>query len=836
MKKILLYTMFILWSVSVNAQSVTHESFHAKGDCEMCKERIEEVAKKLGAKNVQYNLSKQLLSFNIDTKKTSKATIEKAVADAGHDTEHFSAPEEVYSQLPDCCHYARGNTFSKAPNLLRGLLLEENNNGKMTPIANVTIRDIENNYSIQTNEKGGFEIPYEKPTYFSISHVNFNKDSIQINSAEFLTILLQHKANNKLEVITVTGTRNRYLSSTSISSQLNLGVKELTKAACCNLSESFETTPSVDVSYADAVTGIKQIQLLGLSGGYTQTITENTPEFRGISSNMGFSFIPGPWIENIQVTKGIGSVVNGYESIAGQINVELKKPNQKSPLFVNGYLNQMGRLEANLVSATQINDKWSTATLIHGNGVFRKNDMNDDGFLDIPKGQQLNIANRWEYVNGNGLNIHWILKGVTDRRIGGSTDFTKADKLTTKNYGVLLNNDAFNGTAKIGYIFPQQKHKSIGLILSGNYSHINNIFGLTNYKAKQYGFYGNLIYQSNIGNDNHKFKTGVSFINDNTQENVFAKNYNRNEIVPGGFFEYTFTASPQLSFIAGLREDFHNEYGWITTPRLHVKFDATDNTIFRLAMGTGFRLANIFADNTNAFISSRKFIIDNPGTNNDYGLAPEKALNYGLSFMQKFKTHNKESHFTFDAYRTTFKQQTVVDFDQNAQEIHFYDLKGKSFSNTIMTEVNLYVLKNLAARMAYRYLDVQTDYKKGRLQKALQSQHRAFVNLAYELNNGWSLDYTTQWMSKKRIPSTKSNPSNLQFADYSPSYFQISAQVTKKLNNGLELYLGGENLTNYRQKQLFIDEKNPFGTHFDGSLVWGPALGAMAYLGFRYNF
>ncbi|TXH22209.1 MAG: TonB-dependent receptor [Chitinophagaceae bacterium] len=832
--KNILFVVLILISINIHAQTLTPITFHAKGDCEMCKERIEEAAKKAGAKNVHYDLSKQLVSAKIDAQKTTLDAVEKSVADAGHDTEKFKAPDEVYSKLPDCCHYIRDNKFSKAPNLLRGLILEENINGKMTPIPNVTIKDVANNFSIQTNEKGGFEIPYEKPTFFSLSHISFNKDSVPVNSTEFLTILLQHKANNKLEVVTVTGTRNRYLSSTSINNQLNLGVKELTKAACCNLSESFETSPSVDVSYSDAVTGIKQIQLLGLSGSYTQTITENTPEFRGISSNMGFSFIPGPWIENIQVTKGIGSVINGYESIAGQINVELKKPNQKSPLFVNGYINQMGRLEGNIVSSTKINDKWSTATLLHGNGVLLKNDMNNDGFLDIPKGHQLNIANRWEYVNGKGLNIHWILKAVSDRRIGGESDFTKADKLTTKSYGVLLDNDAFNGTAKIGYIFPEKKHQSIGLILSGNYSKINNIFGLTNYKAKQSGFYGNLIYQSIIGNDNHKFKTGISFVHDNTSENVFAKQYNRNENVPGGFFEYTFTATPQLSFVAGIREDYHNDYGWITTPRLHVKFDATDNTIFRLAAGTGFRVANIFADNTNAFISARKFIID-PSGKTDYGLAPEKAINYGISFMQKFKTHNKESHFTIDAYRTTFKQQTVVDYDQNPQEIHFYDLDGQSFSNTIMTELNLNVLKNLAARMAYRYLDVQTDYKKGRMQKPLQSQHRAFINLAYELNNGWSIDYTTQWLSKKRIPFTGSNPQNLQMNAYSPSYFQMSAQVTKKLNNGLELYLGGENLTNYRQKHLFIDEKNPFGQHFDGSLVWGPALGAMAYFGFRYN-
>lgn len=802
----------------------------------MCKERIEEAAKKAGATNVKYDLATQTLSFSLENTKTSVEVIEKSVANIGHDTEHFSAPDNTYSELPDCCHYTRGNQFNSSSNILRGIILEENTKGKMIPIAHVTVLDLVNQFSVQTNAKGAFEIPFQSPTYFTLHHVNFKKDSIEVGENEFLTITLHHKNKNSLDEVTVTVKRSRYVSSTIITNQINLGTKELTKAACCNLSESFETSPTVDVSYSDAVTGIKQIQLLGLSGSYTQTITENTPEFRGVASNMGFSFIPGPWIENIQVTKGIGSVVNGYESIAGQINVELKKPNQKTPYFINGYINQMGRMEGNFVSSNKLNDKWSTATLVHANGVAFKTDMNNDGYLDIPKGHQINIANRWDYLNNKGLSVHWIVKGVSDRRIGGNKNFTTSDKLTTNNYGVILENDALIATAKIGYIFPKYKHRSIGLILSGSYSNINNIYGLTNYKAKQSGFYSNLIYQSIINNTNHKFKTGISLVADDVKEHVFAKHFNRKEFVPGAFFEYTYTVTPDFSLIAGIREDYHNNFGWITTPRLHLKYDITKNSILRFAVGTGFRLANIFIENSNAFISSRNFYIDNPTNNYEYGLEPEKAVNFGLSFMQKFRTHNKESFITVDAYRTSFSQQTVVDYDQNPQEIHFYNLNGKSFSNTLMAEVNLYILQNLATRFAYRFLDVQTDYKQARLQKPLQSQHRAFINLEYELRKGWVIDFTTQWLSEKRIPSTKSNPVNKQFAAYSPSYFQMAAQITKKFNNGFELYVGGENLTNFQQHHLFIDGKNPFGNYFDGSLVWGPAIGAMIYTGFRYSF
>ena len=836
MKKFLLYTIGILLSINTMAQSLHEYSFRVKGSCEMCKERIENAAQKAGAKNVKYDLATQLLSFKIDTKTLTKADIEKAVATAGHDTEGVSATDKAYNELPECCHYKRGSDFNTTPNLIRGIILEENDNGKMIPIANVSIHDTKYEYTVQSDAKGAFEIPYQAPSYLAINHVNFKKDSIDINGPEFLTITLRHHKKNSLDEVVITVRRSKYLSSNIITSQINIGQKELSKAACCNLSESFETSPTVDVNYTDAVTGVKQIQLLGLAGSYTQLITENTPEFRGIAGNMGFAFTPGPWIDNIQVTKGIGSVANGYESIAGQINVELKKPNQKKPFFINGYFNQMGRIEANLVTSHQLNDKWSTATLAHANAVLFKTDMNNDGFLDIPKGHQINVANRWEYANKKGLTMHWIIKAVSDRRIGGNTNFTKNDKLTTNSYGVMLNNDALIATTKIGYIFPKQKYSSIGLILSANYSDINNIYGLTNYKAKQKGIYGNLIFQSIIGNTNHKYKAGLSFVGDNIRESVFGNKYKSNEIVPGGFFEYTFTATPHLSFIAGIREDYHNEFGWITTPRLHIKFDASKNSIFRFAAGTGFRVANIFIENSNAFISSRNFKIDNPTNNYAYGLNPEKAFNFGMSFMQKFKTNNKESFFTIDVYRTTFSQQTVVDYDYNPQEIHFYNLNGKSFSNTIMAELNTYLFNDLGVRVAYRFLDVQTDYKNGMMQKPLQSQHRAFINLEYEFKQGWSADFTTQWLSKKRIPNTSSNPVHLQFDEYSPSYFLMSAQITKKFKNGFDWYVGGENLTNYTQKQLFIDKNNPFGNYFDGSLVWGPTIGMMIYTGFRYAF
>jgi outer membrane receptor for ferrienterochelin and colicins len=333
-----------------------------------------------------------------------------------------------------------------------------------------------------------------------------------------------------------------YISSLSTFNTLRIGSVELTKAACCNLSDSFETSPSVDVSYAAAVTGIKQLQLLGLAANYTQITTENTPEIRGLASIYGLGYAPGPWIEGIQVNKGTGSVANGYESIAGQINVEEIKPDKANKVFINSYVNEMGRLETTLHRARRINDRWSTALLTHADCVVANSDRNQDGFLDVPTGRQLNVINRWRYAGTNGLFAHFAIKALDDQRQAGQVSFNlSTDKFTTHAYGVGIHAAQYGFSGKLGYVFPQQKYKSIGFIISGNTYKNDSYYGLTAYNGQQSTVYAHLIFQSIIGDTNHKYRAGLSFMNHNYNEYVSNRNFFRKETVPGTFSEYRFT-------------------------------------------------------------------------------------------------------------------------------------------------------------------------------------------------------------------------------------------------------------------------------------------------------
>lgn len=842
MYKYFLFILFVLISINISAQkrNLKTETFAVSGNCEMCKDRIEKTALDNRAYSTDWNIKTHLLTVTYDSTKTSKESLQKKIAEAGHDNGNFRATDEVYKKLPACCHYDReaapGTINKKNLQTITGVVLEETVKGKLNPIAHATIKSLHSKEFFITDSTGVFQLQTDLPTHLSISYVGYNADTISVTKPDMLTIILKNSSTGLLkEVVVSTRQKSTYVSTLSILNTLNLGANELTKAACCNLSESFETSPSVDVSYSDAITGIKQIQLLGLAGNYTQLLTENTPEIKGLAGSYGLTFIPGPWIEGIQLTKGTGSVVNGYESIAGQINVEEKKPDNSEKLYVNTYANSMGRLEANINMATKLNSKWSTALLTHANSVFMKNDIDKDGFLDLPLGNQFNAINRWKFADNNGWIAQMAIKVMNDKKQAGQKDFDPStDKLTANKYGVGIHAEQYGFTGKLGYIFPQHKYKSLGLILSGNIYNNDSYYGLNKYTGKQKSVYANFIYQSIIGNTAHKFRTGLSFTNENYDE-VFKTNiYKRNEIVPGTFFEYTYNAE-KFSAIAGLRFDYHNQFELVTTPRINLKYDFTPKTNLRFSAGSGFRMANIFVENAGVFVSSRQYEIFNPSNHFGYGLNPEKAWNTGLNFIHNFRLNNHRGSISFDAYHTYFKNQTIVDIDIHPQKIDFYNLKGRSYSNSFQTELNYELFKKFDIRMAYRWLDVQTNYHGSMLQKPFVAKHRAFINLAYETFNKWKFDFTTQWLGKKRIPNTTSNPAALQLASYSPSYIQMAAQLSKQLSNKWDIYLGSENLTGYRQKNPILDATNPFGPYFDGSMVWGPVSGRMIYLGMRFK-
>ncbi|MEP7237073.1 MAG: TonB-dependent receptor [Ferruginibacter sp.] len=839
----------------------TAVSFKVSGVCVQCKERIEKAVKIKGVKSGVWDIETGLLSLVYNPAQVSIDKIESRIVAAGHDLENKKSVTAVYNALPKCCHYrdigvagsvlnhdvvseiadSLSNAFNKTANpsahIIKGIVLEEDSKGKFAALANASISWLNTNKGVITDSAGFFSFPLDDASnLLVISYAGYQPDTILVTAPDELKIVLA--SNKQLKEVTVASKqRSVYVSNYNpVRTQVMSG-KELLKAACCNLSESFETNPSVDVSYNDAVTGSKQIQLLGLSGNYTQLTVENLPGPRGIATLMGLNSIAGPWIESIQLTKGVGSVANGYESIAGQINVELKKPENSEKLLANLYVNDYGKTDLNLNLSQKINKNWSAGLLLHDDFLTNKKlDFNKDGFRDLPTGNTFSLVNRYKFDNSKGTLIQLGIKILNDKRTGGETGFEPgSDKNTTNKYGLGIYTERYEAFAKIGYIFPAKKYKSIGFQTTAISHKQDSYFGLTAYNAKQQTFYSNLIYQSIIRTTVHKFRAGISFLYDKYDEDFKGTNYRRNEIVPGVFGEYTFTPNEKFSAIVGLRADHNNLSGFFVTPRLNLRYQPFSGTTIRASVGRGQRTANIFAENLGTFISSRQVNIVATAPGKAYGLNPEIAWNKGVSVDQKFKLFKRDALFSVDYFRNDFKNQVVVDLE-NARAVSFYNLAGRSFSNSFQAEVSVEPVDKFEVRIAYRYFDVQTTYNGQLLQRPLIAKNRAFANLAYT-THGFKFDYTVTYNGKKRLPVTQANLPAYQLDKFSKDYVLMNAQVSKTIGKKfpVDIYIGAENLTNFYQKNAIVASAQPFGSYFDASMIWGPVTGRMFYTGIRFK-
>lgn len=614
-----------------------------------------------------------------------------------------------------------------------------------------------------------------------------------------------------------------------------IGERELLKAACCNLSESFETTPSVDIAFTDAVSGYKQIQMLGLAGPYTTITRENIPDTRGLASITGLTFTPGTWIESMQLSKGTGSVVNGYESVAGQINVEWRKPFEAAEerWHFNLYQNTQGRSEGNLVHRRKFNERLSSNLLLHAKSQWMKVDQNNDGFLDQPRDKQFVGANRWFWFAPKGWEVQAGVKAVYVENAGGEYGYERGVEQRTGNpWGFQLNMQRYEGWAKIGHVFTNPA-KSIGLQLSGVYHNQDARYGVRDYQARQQSFYANLIYQSFISNTNHVLKLGASTLTDVYDERWVGQKFGRTEIVPGAFAEYAYNAK-KLNIVAGLRGDYHNLFGAFLTPRLHVRYAPAEQSVFRASIGRAQRTANIFSENMGSMATNRAFVIDAGETGKAYGLNPEVAWNYGINFTQKFQLDYRDGTFSTDYYYTNFENQIVVDLE-DANTVRFYNLNGLSFANSFQAQFDYELIHNLDLRLAYRWYDVRTTYSGTLKEKPLIAAHRAFANIGYETRSKWKFDYTIQWISSKRVPTVYANGGGLMSEGRSPDFVQMNAQISKGWGDHFEVYLGGENLTNYMMHQPIIGASNPYAKGFDASMIWGPVMGRNIYAGLRYK-
>ena len=678
---------------------------------------------------------------------------------------------------------------------------------------------------------GKFEIKKPNGAHMLVfSFVGYNTQVVHVGDTKPLNIAL--KPNLELgEVTVVQKDRGTYLSVINPIQTENIGGAELLKAACCNLAESFETNPSVDVSYSDAVTGAKQIRLLGLEGTYSLLQTENLPNLRGLATTLGLDYVPGPWMESIQVSKGAASVLNGYESIAGQINVEYKKPDALENLFINLFQSADGKTEFNANKSFILNEKLSTGLLVHAENLSMVNDHNHDGFLDHPLNKQINVFNRWKYANKKGYMAQAGFSVLAEDRLGGQNNVSFGMEPSINGpYGINIKTNRYEGFFKTGYVTPGG-HTAIAFLSNAAKHNTRSFYGINPYDADETRFYGSLVLTRDLDlYGYHTINTGGSFVYDKFNEKLYSRTYDRKEIVPGVFAEYTYKPNENLTFMAGVRADFHNLFGTFVTPRMHFKYNFANHYTLRLSAGKGYRTANVISENTYLLANSRPLYWESD-------VMQEQAWNYGISFVQNYTLWTKDLQINAEYFRTDFQKQLVTDRETLAENILLVPLNGKSYANSLQFDVRYQPIERLDVLLAYRINDVKQTIGGHLLEKPLAGRYKGLINLNYTTKlKKWMFDYTVQFNGGGRIPRVYEDWMNnaiisADYFEFSP-YTVMNAQITKFFRYW-NIYLGSENLGNFKQKNPIEGADNPFGERFDATNVWGPVLGRRIYAGIR---
>ena len=732
----------------------------------------------------------------------------------------------------------------------KGKVFLINSDGQKEPAGFATIVCIENGQVAEADIDGNFtfkRVKLDKATFYA-TFIGYTKDTVVVNIPhEYHEFNL--KDENELNALVVTGRQEaNYLSKTTPVRTEVITAAGLCKMACCNLAESFENSASVSVGYSDAVSGAKQIKLLGLSGTYVQMLDENKPIMRGLSSPFGLTYIPGQWLESIQIAKGPSSVINGLEGLTGLINMEHRKPTAENPLFVNLFTNQELKLEANVASSLQLNEKWSTVIMAHASGDTKEHDGNDDGFKDEPKTLQLNFDNRWLYQAApGGVQIRFGVKAFSDKRIGGQMGYKEGmndhgvyEAVSKGIWGSEIHNSGIDGNFKLGIPLSNEGAESLAFVATYSYYDMNTSYGTKYYKGHQNMAFVNAMYQNQI-HENHHYTFGIAGQFDDVNESYMdlsfekgtnkVKEVNTNTGSPldglddkmfGVYGEYTFT-NDKFTAVLGARGDYHSDGGWVFGPRANLKYSFTDNTIVRVTGGRGFRHANIIADNLGLMSSSRDIYIEEK-------INMEDAWTFGGNFTQYFKLGESENSFvSFDYFRSSFNDQLVVDWDKYANNnlVAVYNCHGRSFTDTYQFDLSVEPFKRFTAILTYRYTNAKIEMDgQGLVNRPLMSKYKGVLNIQYATNlNKWTFDVTAQLNGPAPLPLFMGGGESEVY----PMFF---AQVTKKFR-GVDVYVGVENIGNYMQENPIISANDPYSDDFNASMVWGPLMGRKFYAGMR---
>lgn len=708
--------------------------------------------------------------------------------------------------------------------------------GKREPLADAVVKWINTTEGTASDDNGFFEIDDEGITDLRLvaMYTGYKTDTIEVGERSFVEILMMPNATT--EVIKVEERmRSTYYEPVTAKTEA-ITSQELVKDACCDLSGCFGRNSSVEVAVTDILTDSKELKILGLEGVYTQILTDNLPLLTGLNVKYGVSSIPGTLIDKITVSKGSNSVIQGYESIGGIMNVLLRDYDNSDRLLVNAFINSMLEKQVNMNFTQNTGKLWSTLGSFHSAQKSNRIDENGDGFLDNPLTTRYVAYNKWKYEDlKSKTDFSAAARYWNEERIGGQYDFNpESDDGSNLIYGQPVNINSFEAYSRLSKSFGDKQ--SMKLYASGSYYDQDSYYGFTTYDATQdfvnlMGFYEFEISKLNF------LRTGLSYRYQDINENIsfadstnktYAGIYDKLESIPGIFAENSFNfLGDRATLNTGLRYDHHNKFGSVITPRALIRYQPSDEVVLRASIGTGFRTANVFSEHSNILASSRNIVFLED-------LDPEKVLNLGADVLLYFMFGDVSGSLNLDYYHTTFYNKIIPDYDTDPFVVYFSNLDGSAHSNVFQAEANMSILSNVDVKLAYKYVDSKYDLNGVTYDQPFISNDRFFATFSYAPeSNSFGINAGLQWFGPQRLPSTQSNPVEYRRGEESEPYTMINMQINKNFEL-FEFYLGVDNLLDFTQDNPIIAADDPFGPYFDTSFIWGPVKGREFYFGFRF--
>ena len=710
-----------------------------------------------------------------------------------------------------------------------------------------------------------------------VNYLGYDTRELELTDKDVheIVVELQPSAVGIDAVVIESAQRGNYAKTTGITRDEQISFAGLCKMACCSLAESFENSASVTVGYSDAISGARQIKMLGLAGTYTQILDENRPIMQGAGAAYGLSYTPGMWLNSIQVSKGVSSVTAGHEAITGQINLEHRKPTDDERLFLNLYFDTELRPEINISSAIPLTKDKSLSTVImaHGSMHPTSHDANGDNFVDMPKSHQINVANKWLWQTENGVQLRWGWKYLQENRLGGSHDYKKdmyedmvANPLQNPTlYGSNIFNRNINAYAKLGLpVGPERTftgdpndavQNNFAMILDYDNYLTDSYFGINTVDVLEHTARFNATY-AHYFSQHSSLNVGASAYmrrmnNDYLQQRIGDDNLPTRSwdfvgqatlLEPGVFAEYTYQLEDKFSLVVGLRGDYSTVRGeyyydakdkFLVTPRSHIRWAITPRTTLRASAGMGYRRQNLVTDNIWMMTTSRN--IDASRLNDDM----ESAATFGGSLSQTFPlAGDDQATISFDYFRTQFFNTMVFDQETADNSILIYNSNGKSFTDNYQVDFNWTPFKGFDLFATFRYTNAKMTLEQGGeqvlVERPLTSRYKGLINIQYAVRR-WVFDVTAQLNGPMRLPELDGNlVKAVENPELSPVYPMFFAQVSYKMSN-LTIYAGCENIANYKQMQPIQGFEAPYAEGFNSSMVWGPLSGIKGYVGIRLN-